>query len=64
MIGSRCQIRLRETSGGLEDVTGNFLTATGLNGGSLARGKNCLYTINGGGQLFAGPTPSLETARE
>jgi flagellar hook-associated protein 2 len=36
---------------GLEDVTGNFLTATGLTGGSLQRGKDLLYTLNGGGQL-------------
>ncbi len=35
----------------LEDVTGNFLAATGLGGGSLQRGKNLLYTINGGGEL-------------
>lgn len=35
----------------LEDVSGNFLAATGLSGGSLVRGKNLLYTINGGGQL-------------
>lgn len=35
----------------LEDVTGNFLVATGLSGGTLARGQDLLYTINGGGQL-------------
>ncbi len=35
----------------LADVTGNFLTATGLLGGSLQRGQNLLYSINGGGQL-------------
>ena len=35
----------------LSDVTGNFLAATGLSaagGGALQRGKNLLYTINGG----------------
>ncbi|MDB6130807.1 MAG: flagellar hook protein [Verrucomicrobiales bacterium] len=37
----------------LEDVTGNFLAATGLSGGSLTRGKNLLYTVNGGGQLVS-----------
>ena len=37
----------------LEDVTGNFLAATGLSGGSLERGKDLLYTINGGGQLVS-----------
>lgn len=35
----------------LEDVTGNFLTATGLSGGALQRGQDLLYTVNGGGQL-------------
>lgn len=37
----------------LEDVTGNFLAATGLNGGtsSLQRGKDLLYTVNGGATL-------------
>lgn len=35
----------------LEDVAGNFLAATGLSGGTLVRGKNLLYTVNGGGQL-------------
>ena len=35
---------------GLEDVTGNFLTATGLTGGTLQRGKDLLYTVNGSGQ--------------
>jgi len=35
----------------LEDVTGNFLAATGLSGGALQRGNNLLYNINGGGTL-------------
>jgi flagellar hook-associated protein 2 len=35
----------------LEDVTGNFLAATGLGGGVLQRGRDLLYTVNGGGQL-------------
>lgn len=37
----------------LEDVTGNFLTATGLTSGTLQRGSNLLYTVNGGGQLVS-----------
>lgn len=37
----------------LEDVTGNFLAASGLTGGSLTRGTNALYTINGGPQLIS-----------
>jgi flagellar hook-associated protein 2 len=35
----------------LEDVTGNFLTASGLAGGTLSRGQDLLYTLNGGPQL-------------
>ncbi len=35
----------------LEDVSGNFLTATGLSSGTLQRGRDLLYTVNGGGQL-------------
>ena len=35
----------------VEDVTGNFLAATGLSSGSLQRGKDLLYTVNGGGQM-------------
>jgi flagellar hook-associated protein 2 len=35
----------------LEDVTGNFLAATGLSSGSLVRGKDLLYALDGGGQL-------------
>ncbi|HXI50021.1 MAG TPA: flagellar filament capping protein FliD [Candidatus Saccharimonadales bacterium] len=35
----------------LEDVTGNFLAATGLQAGTLQRGKDLLYTINNAGQL-------------
>jgi flagellar hook-associated protein 2 len=37
----------------LEDVTGNFLAATGLSGGALQRGKNLLYSINGGAQSIS-----------
>jgi flagellar hook-associated protein 2 len=32
----------------VQDVTGNFLAATGLAQGALAHGKNLLYTLNGG----------------
>ncbi len=35
----------------LEDVAGNFLEATGLKNGTLDRGKDLLYTVDGGGQL-------------
>ena len=32
----------------LEDVSGNFLAATGLSGGGLQRGQDLTYTVNGG----------------
>ncbi len=35
----------------LQDVTGNFLAATGLSTGTLQAGKNLQYSINGGGTL-------------
>jgi len=35
----------------LEDVTGNFLASTGLSASTIERGKDLLYTVNGGGQL-------------
>jgi flagellar hook-associated protein 2 len=37
----------------LEDVTGNFLAVSGLTGGTLSRGNNALYTINGGPSLVS-----------
>jgi len=37
----------------LEDVTGNFLAATKLSAGTLVRGDNLEYTINGGGTLVS-----------
>ena len=39
----------------LQDVTGkgNFLAATGLSGGTLQRGTNLHYTVNGGGELIS-----------
>jgi flagellar hook-associated protein 2 len=35
----------------LQDVTGNFLAATGLSSGKLQAGNNLEYSINGGGTL-------------
>ena len=35
----------------LQDVTGNFLAATGLSSGTLQRGTNLQYSINNGGTL-------------
>jgi flagellar hook-associated protein 2 len=36
-----------------QDVTGNFLAATGLSSGTLQRGNNLQYNINGGGTLIS-----------
>lgn len=37
----------------LEDVTGNFLAASGLSSGSLVRGQDMAYTVNGGPTLYS-----------
>jgi flagellar hook-associated protein 2 len=47
---------------GLEDVSGNFLSATGLTGGSLSRGKNLEYTINGGSSLVSNSNTITESS--
>ncbi|MGA2555088.1 MAG: flagellar filament capping protein FliD [Verrucomicrobiota bacterium] len=53
---SNNQFQLTNTTTGdvgisLQDVTGNFLTTTGLSAGALQRGTNLQYSINGGGTL-------------
>ena len=53
---SNNQFQLTNTTTGnvgisLQDVTGNFLAATGLSGGSLQPGTNLQYSVNGGGTL-------------
>lgn len=47
---------------GLEDVTGNFLSVTGLTGGSLSRGKNLEYTVNGGSPLVSNSNTITESS--
>ena len=37
----------------LEDVTGNFLAATGLAAGALTHGRNMIYTVNGSDPLIS-----------
>lgn len=37
----------------LEDVTGNFLAATGLSSGSVQRGQNLIYTVNNSDPLIS-----------
>lgn len=53
---SNNQIQLTNTTTGdvgitLQDVSGNFLAATGLLGGSLQQGNNLEYSVNGSGTL-------------
>ncbi len=43
----------------MQDVTGNFLAATGLSGGTLARGQNLLYTLNGGSQQLVSQSNTI-----
>ncbi len=53
-INDRFTLTNRDTGDigvGLEDVTGNFLAATGLGAGELQRGKNLLYTVNDSAEL-------------
>ena len=42
-----------------QDVTGNFLTATGLSSGTLQRGTNLLYTVANGTQPPPSNAPQL-----
>ena len=37
----------------MEDVTGNFLAATGLSAGTIQRGTNLTYTVNGSDELIS-----------
>ena len=46
----------------LQDVSGNFLAATGLSGGTLQRGKNLLYSVNGGPQLTSSSNTITEAS--
>ena len=45
----------------LEDVAGNFLEAAGLSAGTLSRGRNLLYTVDGGGQMVSQTNTITET---
>lgn len=49
----------------MQDVTGNFLAATGLSttsGGTLVRGQNLLYTLNGGTQQLVSQSNTITSA--
>jgi flagellar hook-associated protein 2 len=43
----------------MKDVTGNFLAATGLSGGTLSHGQNLLYTMNGGTQQIVSQSNTI-----
>lgn len=46
----------------MKDLTGNFLAATGLSGGTLAHGKNLLYTINNSSQQIVSQSNTISSA--
>ncbi|HZL12775.1 MAG TPA: flagellar filament capping protein FliD [Verrucomicrobiae bacterium] len=46
----------------MQDVTGNFLAATGLSSGALTRGQNLLYTLNGGTQQLVSQSNTITQA--
>jgi flagellar hook-associated protein 2 len=46
----------------MKDVTGNFLAATGLSSGTLTRGQNLLYTLNGGTQQLVSQSNTITSA--
>jgi flagellar hook-associated protein 2 len=48
-----------DTGISMQDVTGNFLAATGLSGGTLTRGQNLLYTLNGGSQQLVSQSNTI-----
>lgn len=51
-VNDRVSLTNKETGDmgiGVADVTGNFLSALGLTGGTLSRGDNLVYSVNGGG---------------
>lgn len=43
----------------MQDVTGNFLAATGLSSGTLQSGQNLLYTLNGGTQQLVSQSNTI-----
>ncbi len=46
----------------MQDVTGNFLAATGLSSGTLQSGTNLLYTLNGGTQQLVSQSNTITSA--
>jgi flagellar hook-associated protein 2 len=46
----------------MQDVTGNFLAATGLSSGTLDHGQNLLYKLNGGSQQIVSQSNTIAPA--
>jgi flagellar hook-associated protein 2 len=46
----------------MQDVTGNFLAAIGLSSGTLQRGQNLEYTLNGGTQQLVSQSNTITSA--
>jgi len=46
----------------MQDVTGNFLAATGLAGGTLNHGKNLLYNLNGSSQTIVSQSNTINSS--
>lgn len=51
-----------DTGVSMQDVTGNFLAATGLSGGTLQRGQNLIYTLNGGTQQLVSQSNTIDSS--
>jgi len=45
----------------MQDVSGNFLAATGLSGGTLTHGKNLLYNLNGSSQQIVSQSNTIDS---
>ncbi len=46
----------------MQDVTGNFLQATGLSGGALQSGTNLLYTLNGSSHQLVSQSNTISSS--
>jgi flagellar hook-associated protein 2 len=46
----------------MKDVSGNFLAATGLSGGTLAHGNNLVYTLNNSPQSIISQSNTIDTS--
>lgn len=50
-----------DTGISMQDVTGNFLSATGLSGGTLSHGKNLVYTLNNSSQQIISQSNTINS---